>query len=87
MLAQSEIFRQLLTLRFTKARTTTQGYRRNDVVRQKFTGYENHAETGLNFAQTLSVVDARTIYDSRSDSIIKHSYKPTNLEQVHLLSQ
>jgi RHS repeat-associated protein len=38
-------------LRFTNGRTTTQGYSGNDVVRQKFTGYENDAETGLNFPQ------------------------------------
>lgn len=35
----------------TGGRTTAQGYTANDGVRQKFTGYEADAETGLNFAQ------------------------------------
>src|SRR5437870_9760370 len=35
----------------TGGRTTSQGYTNNDGARQKFTGYEADAETGLNFAQ------------------------------------
>ncbi len=35
----------------TGGRTTALGYTNNDGARQKFTGYEADAETGLNFAQ------------------------------------
>ena len=69
----------------TGSRTTTQGYTALgnnpiDKARQKFTGYEQDAETGLNFAEARYDSSAQGRFTS-ADSIVGSTGNPQSLNR------